>query len=79
MLFSQQLLIRRITIKYNRILQFFRQFSSTLLIALDQLHAVIFFQPMCQAGTDIAAADQHNAFIGFFETLKFTHHRTNML
>ncbi|CZY28125.1 Uncharacterised protein [Enterobacter kobei] len=69
MFFCQQLLIRRIAIKYDRILQLLRQFRSPLLIALDQFHAIVFFQPARETRADIAAADQHNTFIRLFETL----------
>ena len=79
MLFGQQFLIRSIAIKHDSILKLFSQLRRALLISFDQLHAVVFFQPSRQTCANITAANQHNTFIRFFETLKFTHHRTDML
>lgn len=79
MLFCQQLLIRGIAIKHDGVLQLFSQLSRALLIALDQLHAVVFFQPVRQTRADITTANEHNAFIRFFETLQFAHYGANML
>lgn len=79
MLFGQQLLIRGIAVKYDSILQLFCQLGGALLIALNQLHAVVLFQPPRQPGADITAADQHDAFVGLFKTLQLAHYRADIL
>lgn len=65
--------------KDDRILQLFGKLSGTLLIALDQLHAVVFLRAVRETRADVAAADQHNALVGFLQTLEFAHYRANML